>query len=404
MSKLEKADLLEMANAYILHLQSSKVPPAQGTVSSYSLGFNACASEVARYMESHNTEGHSDLHSRLLEHITSYGSSKQVVENCARDRDSALECMAKPKTPDQPDDGKNKLTKSDLVDASSRSKTKCSDTECIANTSDLQTLGDSNCNGNPSQTINFFKDNTHSDQHNSEETSVDTLWRETSDSSMKDIKFVCVRPKTNAGQVKNKTVSGIHGKRRTKRNVTPSISNETTDPASSRSVSTETSLPKSSPLVEIDNKASQQPETNKFPINQQPIRKRLSAQFGCVTKITPPKTSTSTTTATCLSQSLTNTSSNSVDVGANDKIVQMVELTTRILSNKFDQNRVINVSNHGCKTSVTPSTANPPFPPNGKNDTTVHRQTESPDENWVFGAGYNLIDGTNNLDPVWRPW
>lgn len=107
-SKLEKADLLEMANAYILHLQSSRVYSNPGSVSSYSLGFNECAAEVAKYIDSNEGhvkgEGDTGIHARLLEHLTSFASSKDVVEKCARERAraraSAVDAAEKPETND----------------------------------------------------------------------------------------------------------------------------------------------------------------------------------------------------------------------------------------------------------------------------------------------------------------
>lgn len=119
-SKLEKADLLEMANAYILHLQSSSVFSSPGSVSSYSLGFNECAAEVAKYIDSNEGnvrgEGDTGIHGRLLEHLTSFAASKDVVEKCARDRAraraSAVDAAEKSETdgPQSVPEGANSAT------------------------------------------------------------------------------------------------------------------------------------------------------------------------------------------------------------------------------------------------------------------------------------------------------
>ncbi|XP_052820484.1 hairy/enhancer-of-split related with YRPW motif protein 1-like [Mya arenaria] len=93
MSKLEKADLLELAKDYMQTLNITDKPNlcnthAQGesgsAFSSYSVGFNDCVEEIMRFVDkTSETNTAPDLNNRLLEHLANFASSRDVIEKCA---------------------------------------------------------------------------------------------------------------------------------------------------------------------------------------------------------------------------------------------------------------------------------------------------------------------------------
>lgn len=394
MSKLEKADLLEMANAYILHLQSSNLPSNPGAVSSYSVGFNACAAEVSKYVETNSDDSSGDLHARLLEHLTSYAASKDVVEKCARDRDSAK--------PFKPDTSKT-LKKVCTGDNAKASSEKELEVDLIR-----RSTFDSSCTNITTENINT--------------TSLD---------SGVDSQRVALSPCTVEEHVKEaRNKSSKTGSPR--RNPLASLQTSPNQTATDMATKMKSTF-KRNPLTNMMNIVSCK---SVLPMNKQPIRKRLSAQYGraltqapAVSCPTLPQTDEKHTSVVFQENQnsnelgLYNNDHNlSADtmkennlvfdsgvplrrtIGA-DKINQMVELTTRVLTQSSNQTRCSSAirDKNNCTSLTNYHTTDSRCPVN----TTARENTRAGNsrlqDEWK-GIGYKVDDDVSGTDPVWRPW
>ena len=436
MSKLEKADLLEMANSYILHLQSSKVNPNPGTVSSYSLGFNACAAEVSKYVETQITASNVDdgLQARLLEHLTTFGSSKPVVEKCARDRDCARKLKqlnTEHLKPVNEADGTSSSgleveKKSSCADEISMSSEAIEQKPVFADEASISMY--QNAVSPPPVAGNVDRDSvkvlsSSSLTHETEKNIVSRIAIDDSTSSMTTLpdgvlstqQFIEERSKLpqKKSPLRNplaRLVSSPRRKQKTK-------------------VDKEIHHGYRSPLSSIQTAITSQSHT--LPVNKQPIRKRLSAEYG---RALIQKSSASCPTLN--KPSVIQSNGNNVihhlskdyyqysdtmkennlvcesdvpfsRVNGADKINEMVELTTRVLtqcSNQIryssearDKNNCTSLTNYHTTDNRCPVTE-------VARENTMAGKSRLQDE-WNSGIRYNVTDrDVNDSEPVWRPW
>ncbi|EDV23795.1 uncharacterized protein TRIADDRAFT_57355 [Trichoplax adhaerens] len=83
-AKLEKADILEMTVRYLRAMQKQQITAAMnsdpGVISKYSMGYNECASEVARYLLTNNSID-SSTRGGILSHLAGCRNALNQLTN-----------------------------------------------------------------------------------------------------------------------------------------------------------------------------------------------------------------------------------------------------------------------------------------------------------------------------------